>query len=155
MDRTARSALAASILFGVARVGLGLLWLHEGYVKLRAHFGSADILLVVNGASSNTRVPEYFRFAADHLLRPTAHLAGIATPLTEVGLGLLLIVGLFSVQTAVASAALLAVYWSSDQLIAQYPAMAVLSVAVIVGHGHVDRWSVVDVLRRRSARPTR
>ncbi|MUL48012.1 DoxX family membrane protein [Mycobacterium sp. CBMA293] len=151
MDGTARSGLAASILFGVARVGLGLLWLHEGYVKLRAHFGSADILLVVNGASSNTRVPEYFRFAAEHLLRPTAHLAGIVTPLTEVGLGLLLILGLFSVQTAVASAALLAVYWSSDQLIAQYPIMAVLSVAVIVGHAYVDRWSVIEVLRRRGA----
>ena len=89
-----RADLAASILFGAVRVGLGLLWLHEGYVKFRAHFGRADILLVVDGASANSRVPEYFRFVAEHLLRPMADLAGVMTPLTEVALGLVLVLGL-------------------------------------------------------------
>ncbi len=145
-----RAGLAASILFGAVRVGLGLLWLHEGYVKLRAHFGSADILLVADGASANSRVPEYFRFVAEHLLRPTAHLAGIMTPLTEVALGLVLVLGIVSMPAAVVSAGLLAVYWSSDQLIAQYPVMAVLSVGVVAGHAYSDRWSVVEVVRRRS-----
>jgi thiosulfate dehydrogenase (quinone) large subunit len=149
MDRPASRALAASLIFGAVRVGLGLLWLHEGFVKLRAHFGAADILLVVDGAASNSRVPEYFRLVAEHLLRPTAQLAGIVTPLTEAGLGVLLILGLFSVQAAVVSSGLLAVYWSSDQLITQYPIMALLSVAVLVGHRYVDRWSVAEVVRRR------
>lgn len=147
-----RADLAASILFGAVRVGLGLLWLHEGYVKLRAHFGSADILLVVDGASTNSRVPEYFRFVAEHLLRPTADLAGIMTPLTEVTLGLVLILGVFSTLSAVVSAGLLAVYWSSDQLIAQYPIMALLSVGVLVGQGYSNRWSIMTLVRRRSTR---
>ncbi|KAB7760694.1 DoxX family membrane protein [Mycolicibacterium mucogenicum] len=145
-----RADLAASILFGAVRVGLGLLWLHEGYVKLRAHFGSADILLVVDGASANSRVPEYFRFVAEHLLRPTADLAGIMTPPTEVTLGLVLILGVFSTLSAVVSAGLLAVYWSSDQLIAQYPIMALLSVGVLVGQGYSNRWSIMTLVRRRS-----
>ena len=149
---TART-LAASMVFGAARVGLGLLWLHEGYVKLHAHFGSADILLVVDGASANSRVPEYFRFVAEHLLRPTAHLAGVMTPLTEVALGLVLVLGMFSKQAAVVSAGLLAVYWSSDQLIAQYPIMAVLSAGVLVGQAYSDRWSIGELVRRRRAAP--
>lgn len=147
---TART-LAASMVFGAARVGLGLLWLHEGYVKLHAHFGSTDILLVVDGASANSRVPEYFRFVAEHLLRPTAHLAGVMTPLTEVALGLVLVLGIFSKQAAVVSAGLLAVYWSSDQLIAQYPIMAVLSAGVLVGQAYSDRWSIGELVRRRRA----
>jgi len=146
-----RAHLAASILFGAVRVGLGLLWLHEGYVKFRAHFGRADILLVVDGASANSRVPEYFRFVAEHLLRPTADLAGVMTPLTEVTLGLVLILGVFSTLSAVASAGLLAVYWSSDQLIAQYPIMALLSVGVLVGQGYSNRWSIMTLVRRRPA----
>jgi thiosulfate dehydrogenase [quinone] large subunit len=144
-----RADLAASILFGAVRVGLGLLWLHEGHVKFRAHFGRADILLVVDGASANSRVPEYFRFTAEHLLRPTADLAGVMTPLTEVVLGLVLVLGLFSTPAAVASAALLAVYWSSDQLIAQYPIMAVLSVGVLVGQGYSNRWTIMTLVHRR------
>jgi thiosulfate dehydrogenase [quinone] large subunit len=147
-----RADLAASILFGAVRVGLGLLWLHEGYVKLRAHFGSADILLVVDGASANSRVPEYFRFVAEHLLRPTAHLAGVVTPLTEVALGLVLVLGVFSMLSATASAGLLAVYWSSDQLIAQYPVMALLSVGVIVGQGYSSHWSIMTLVHRRPDR---
>lgn len=147
---TART-LAASMVFGAARVGLGLLWLHEGYVKLHAHFGKADILLVVDGASANSRVPEYFRFVAEHLLRPTAQLAGVMTPLTEVALGLVLVLGIFSKQAAVVSAGLLAVYWSSDQLIAQYPIMAVLSAGVLVGQAYSDRWSIGELVRRRRA----
>ena len=146
-----RAHLAASILFGAVRVGLGLLWLHEGYVKFRAHFGRADILLVVDGASANSRVPEYFRFVAEHLLRPTADLAGVMTPLTEVTLGLVLILGVFSTLSAVVSAGLLAVYWSSDQLIAQYPIMALLSVGVLVGQGYSNRWSIMTLVRRRPA----
>lgn len=146
-----RADLAASIFFGAVRVGLGLLWLHEGYVKFRAHFGRADILLVVDGASANSRVPEYFRFVAEHLLRPTADLAGVMTPLTEVTLGLVLILGVFGTLSAVASAGLLAVYWSSDQLIAQYPIMALLSVGVLVGQEYSNRWSIMTLLHRRSA----
>jgi thiosulfate dehydrogenase (quinone) large subunit len=33
------AALAVSIIFGAARVALGILWLHEGIFKYTAHFG--------------------------------------------------------------------------------------------------------------------
>jgi thiosulfate dehydrogenase [quinone] large subunit len=74
------------------------------------------------------------------------------TPLTEVALGLVLVLGVVSMPAAVVSAGLLAVYWSSDQLIAQYPVMAVLSVGVVAGHAYSDRWSVIELVRRRSGR---
>ena len=73
------------------------------------------------------------------------------TPLTEVALGLVLVLGIFSKQAAVVSAGLLAVYWSSDQLIAQYPIMAVLSAGVLVGQAYSDRWSIGELVRRRRA----
>ena len=62
------TTLVASIIFGAARVTLGILWLHEGIFKYTAHFGRADILLVVDSAKSNSRVPEYFGAFAGRIL---------------------------------------------------------------------------------------
>ena len=77
--------------------------------------------------------------------------AGLMTPLTEVALGLVLVLGVFSTLSVAVSAGLLAVYWSSDQLIAQYPIMALLSVGVLVGQGYSNRWTIMTLVRRRSA----
>ena len=62
------ASLVASITFGAARVALGILWLHEGIFKYAAHFSRADILLVADGAKSNSRVPEYFGTFAGRIL---------------------------------------------------------------------------------------
>lgn len=125
------AALAASAVVGAARVGLGILWLREGLFKYGAHFGRADILLVADSAKSNGRVPDYFTVLAEPALRGWPGLFGFLVPLLETCLGVALIVGLLSLPAAIVSLLTLMTYWSSDQLIAQYPIMGVLSVVVI------------------------
>lgn len=125
------TALAASIIFGVARVALGALWLHEGIFKYTAHFGGADIQLVVDGAKSNSRVPEYFGVLAERILGSWPGLFGFVIPLLETALGIALVIGVLSLPAALASLLMLMTYWSSDQLIAQYPIMGCLSALVI------------------------
>lgn len=139
--------LAAPMVFGAARVALGLLWLHEGIVKYRAHFGSADILLVADSASANHRVPEYFVTVADALLRHWPDLFGFATPLFETVTGVVLLVGVFSLPAAVGSLLALMTYWSADQLIAQYPVMGVLSAVVIAFPVAAARVSVTSLAK--------
>lgn len=125
------TTLAASIIFGAARAALGILWLHEGLFKYTAHFGRADILLVVDSAKSNSRVPEYFGLIARHILGTSPSLFGFAIPLLETALGVALLIGVVSIPAALASLLTLMTYWSSDQLIAQYPIMGALSAVVI------------------------
>lgn len=114
----------------LARVTLGALWLHEGIVKYHAGFGRADILLVVQSAASNDRVPGFYRTftrdVAGHI--PTAF--GIGVPLLEVSLGIALILGIATLPVTLLSAFQLCNYWSADQLVTQYPVMLALSVAV-------------------------
>jgi len=146
-------ALAASIFFGAARVALGVLWLHEGFFKYAAHFGRADILLVADGAKSNHRVPEYFGVIAQHLLENWPSLFGVAIPLLETALGAALLIGVLSLPAALASLLTLMTYWSSDQLIAQYPIMGSLSALVIAWPVWAARLSttalVVGILDRK------
>jgi len=146
------SALAASSLLGAARVALGVLWLHEGFVKFHAGFGKADILLIADGAKNNTRVPGYFQFFADHLLRPTADLAGLAVPILEVGLGVALILGILTLPVALVSLFNLLTYWCSDQLVGQYPIMGALSGVLLVWSAQASRLSVPEWVRSRSER---
>ncbi|OZB81946.1 MAG: hypothetical protein B7X32_15230 [Microbacterium sp. 13-71-7] len=111
----------------------GVLWLNEGILKYRAGFGSADILLVAQSAAGNSRVPFFFR-PLGALMQAAPGLFGIAIPALEAGLGVLLVLGLGRVLTvivALGSIATLMLYWSSDQLIAQYPAMVLLSALVL------------------------
>ncbi len=63
---------------------LGIIWLHEGLFKCSAHFGRADIPLV-DGAKSNSRVPDYFAAFADSVLRGWPGLFGFVIPLLETG----------------------------------------------------------------------
>jgi thiosulfate dehydrogenase [quinone] large subunit len=138
-----------SVAFGAARVALGILWLHEGIVKWHAGFGRADILLVADGARSNDRIPGFFEFFADHLLRPMADVAGIVVPLVEVGLGVALILGILTLPVALASLLNLMTYWSSDQLVTQYPIMGALSALLIAWPEPASRLSLPAFLASR------
>jgi len=144
-------SLAAPAL-SAARVALGVLWLHEGFVKYHAGFGKADILLVADGASSNTRIPGFFTFFADHLLRPFAELAGFVVPLVEVGLGVALILGIFTLPVALGSLVNLMTYWCSDQLVGQYPIMGALSGVLIAWPALASRLSLPAFVTARRSR---
>ena len=143
-------ALPLSVALGAARVALGALWLHEGYVKYHAGFGKADILLVADGAGSNPRIPGFFAFFADHLLRPFADVAGFVVPLVEVGLGLALVLGILTLPVALGSLLNLMTYWCSDQLVAQYPIMGALSGLLIACPAVASRLSLPTLLRART-----
>ncbi|MEC4765694.1 hypothetical protein VT930_21780 [Mycobacterium sherrisii] len=147
------ASLVASVFFGATRVALGGLWIHEGIFKYTAHFGRADILLVVDSAKSNSRVPEYFTIFLGPVLGRLPGLFGVAIPLLETALGVALVLGVLSLPAALASLLTLMTYWSSDQLIAQYPIMGVLSAVVITWSAWAARLSattlIVAALNRR------
>jgi thiosulfate dehydrogenase [quinone] large subunit len=143
------TALVASIIFGAARIALGILWLHEGIFKYTAHFGRADILLVVASAKSNSRVPEYFGAFAGHILGSWPGLFGFAMPLLETALGVALVIGVLTLPAALASLLTLMTYWSSDQLIAQYPIMGILSAVVIAWSAWAARFSATSLVVSR------
>ncbi|HUP98883.1 MAG TPA: DoxX family protein [Aeromicrobium sp.] len=142
-----------SYLLSAARVALGALWLHEGLVKWHAGFGRPDILLVADGARTNNRVPGYFGFFAEHLLRPMADVAGVVVPIVEVGLGVALVLGVLTLPVALGSLFNLLVYWCSDQLVGQYPIMAALSALVIAWPAAASRLSLPAFLGSRQAAP--
>jgi thiosulfate dehydrogenase (quinone) large subunit len=146
------AALAAPAVVGAARVGLGILWLHEGLFKYGAHFGRADILLVANGAKSNSRVPEYFTALAEFVLRGWPGVFGFLVPLLETCLGLALILGVLTLPAAMVSLLTLMSYWSSDQLIAQYPIMGAMSVVVIAWPLLAARFSTTSLIVRNLRR---
>lgn len=145
----AARALVAPILIGAARVVLGVLWLIEGVVKLRAGFGVADIGFVVDGAASNPRVPGAFAWFAGHVMGGAPALFGFGVPLLEVGLGLACIVGVLPRLVAAGSVMTLMLYWLSDQLIGQYPVMVVLSAAVLTFPLAAARLGLQPWLERR------
>ncbi|WP_019056015.1 DoxX family membrane protein [Streptomyces prunicolor] len=126
-----RPTLIAAALAGAVRVTLGVLWIHEGTLKYRAHFGAADILLVANSAKSNSRVPGFFKSFSDSVLAEWPHFFGFAMPLLETSLGVVLVLGVFSLPASLASVFTLLTYWSADQLITEYPIMVALSTVVI------------------------
>ncbi len=151
--RSVNAALAAApILVGAARVALGVFWLLEGILKYRAGFGAADIGFVIDGAANNPRVPGYFAAFADTVMRPLPALFGFAIPLLETGLGVVLILGVLTRVAAAMSIVTLLLYWSSDQLIWQYPVMAILSVVVLAWPVAARALSVSTVAERRIAR---
>ena len=122
--------VTAPLLGGAVRVAVGVLWVLEGVEKYRAGFGAADILLVADGTASNPRTPWWFTpVRATMQTLPDAF--GLAIPALEVLLGLALIAGVLTRLVALGSIAALALYWGSDQLIAQYPVMMLLSAAVL------------------------
>ena len=142
-DAPLRDSLAAALIGGAARVAVGVLWLAEGALKYRAGFGSADIELVVQSTTGNSRVPWWFAPLGSFMDAASA-LFGVAIPALEVLLGVLLIAGLVTAPVALASIGTLMLYWGSDQLIAQYPVMVVLSAIVLLlpaaGRFGVDGW---------------
>lgn len=138
---------------GAVRVALGILWLLEGITKYRAGFGGADIGLVVQSAAGNSRVPWFFAWFAQNVMSPLQDAFGILMPALETALGLLLIAGLVTVPAALVSVGTLLLYWSADQLIAQYPIMVALSVLVVLFPRASTRYSADRLLTRRRTRP--
>ena len=149
---------AAAICTAAARVAAGTLWLHEGMVKYQSRFGAADIALVINSATSNSRVPRYFKWLASDVMRPLTGFFGCATPLLETLLGALLVLGVLPRWASAASIAALMLYWSADQLITQYPVMAALSAIVLLPAAPASPWGALARVRRlfdrRSSCPT-
>ncbi|MFJ5307209.1 hypothetical protein [Streptomyces sp. NPDC088350] len=143
-----RPTLSAAALAGALRVTLGVLWLHEGTLKYRAHFGAADILLVANSAKSNSRVPGFFKSFSDFALAGWPHFFGFAMPLLETSLGVVLIVGILSLPASLLSAFTLLTYWSADQLITEYPIMAALSMVVVAWPLPAARFSLTTLAER-------
>lgn len=149
-SRPTAAAIATGLITLVIGSALGALWCVEGVVKIRSGFGSADILLVADGASGNTRVPGWFA-PLGALMRGIPAVFGIGIPVLELALGAVFAVlaagALLAVLrrrpakarwrqriatiAAVASGGTLALYWASDQLIAQYPAMLLLSLLLL------------------------
>lgn len=148
------SMRAVVVLATAARVTLGILWANEAVLKYRAGFGAADILLVADSTSSNTRVAPWFQLFTTHVMAGAPALFGVAVPLLELALGLALVVGVGTRLAAVGSVVQLTLYWSSDQLIAQYPIMLVLALVVLCTPVAATRWSLSAlVLRRRRVSP--
>ncbi|MDY0914641.1 DoxX family membrane protein [Rathayibacter festucae] len=139
---------AVAALGAVVRVALGLLWINEGLIKLRSGFGASDILLVADGAAENGRVPEYFQLFASTILHDAAGLFGVVTPLVEIGLGVALVAGILTAPVALASLATLLMYWSADQLIEEYPVMALLSGLVLGFSATCSRISATSAVIR-------
>ncbi|MGC0367500.1 putative membrane protein YphA (DoxX/SURF4 family) [Rhodococcus sp. 27YEA15] len=153
MGRNRFSALVAPVFAGATRVALGALWLHEGLVKYRAHFGRADILLVVDSTSTNTRVPDLYKIFTTDVLGTMPGPFGIVVPAVETGLGIALVVGVFTRATATISALALCTYWLADQLTGQYPTMTALSVLVILWPIPSSTLSLPTLLGRRRRAP--
>jgi thiosulfate dehydrogenase [quinone] large subunit len=108
---------------------------------------------VADSAKSNSRVPEYFGAFAGRILGSWPGLFGFVIPLLETALGVALVIGVLSLPAALASLLMLMTYWSSDQLIAQYPIMGILSAIVIAWSAWAARLSatslVVSLLNRK------
>lgn len=149
MRSTRIPARVATVAAVAARAALGLLWLNEGVTKYRAGFGGADILLVVQSADGNSRVPAFFTVFADSVLAHLSGVFGVVMPLLETGLGVLLVLGMLTAPAALVSALTLSLYWSADQLIAQYPVMAALSAVVVAWPAAAARFSVTALAARR------
>lgn len=150
MTVAGRRTLPLEVVGALARIGLGLLWIGEGVIKLRAGFGASDILLVADGAdgsrAASAAVP-----IADLLMRPLAGLLGPLIPFLEVGLGLVLVLGVLVVPAAVVAAGVVGTYWAMDLLTVAYPAMVVLTALVLATAAHQGATSPARlfVARRR------
>ncbi|MGB3375583.1 MAG: hypothetical protein WBA87_10640 [Microbacterium sp.] len=150
--RFALPAPVAPLVGGATRVGVGVLWVLEGSVKYRAGFGGADILLVADGTATNPRTPWWFApVSASMQALPDAF--GLIIPALEMLLGLALIAGVLTRLAALGSIATLMLYWGSDQLIAQYPAMVMLS-AIVLAIPASAHFGALLLLRRRARTAT-
>lgn len=136
-------------LFALARVTLGILWLREGIIKWHAGFGAADISLVVQSTRSNDRVPGFYQAFTDHVLANAPGFFGIAVPVLETSLGVLLIAGAGTRWVALVSIGQLASYWLADQLIWEYPIMLLLSAGVAAWPVLAQHYSLETLLRNR------
>lgn len=139
----------APALAGAVRVALGILWINEAVTKYRFGFSGTDIALVAESALHSTRVPGPFALFAQDVLGPLAPFFGVVTPLWELALGIALVSGLLTLPAAIASLGTLLTYWSADQLIVEYPLMALASIPVIVWPLASRYFGITALARRR------
>lgn len=139
---------AARALGSAARVILGVFWIHEGWFKYSSGFGKADIGLVVSSSASNARVPGYFKPFASDVLGALPGLFGLLMPALEVGLGVVLVLGIMPRLTGLGSLFQLMTYWSADQLIWQYPVMALLSGVVAAFYRSSSAYTALTLWHR-------
>lgn len=149
--RTTSGTTLVAVVATLVRVALGVAWLHEGYVKYDAGFGSADIGLVVGSTASNSRVPHFYQLFTADVVGNAQGLFGVVVPLIEVGLGVALILGIATLPAALMSVAQLCTYWFADQLIAQYPIMVMLSALVLAFGSASSTYSASALILRRRA----
>lgn len=135
MTAAGRRNLLLEVVAALSRIGLGLLWIGEGVIKLRAGFGASDILLVADGAEGS-RAASVAVPIADLLMRPLAGLLGPLIPFLEVGLGVVLVLGVLVLPAALSAAAVAGTYWAMDLLTVAYPAMVVLIALVLATAVH-------------------
>lgn len=145
-------SLTAKLFSSAVRVILGVMWLYQGLFKIQAHFGGADILLVVQSTAGNSRVPVFFKDFAHSVLGSFPDLVGLMIPLLEIGLGVALIVGIVTLPAALGSVFTLMNYWFSDQLIWEYPIMVLLSTFVIAFPRYAGTFSVTSLIARMRRR---
>lgn len=140
-------------LTGALRILLGVLWIHEAVIKYRAGFDGADIRLVADSTTTNTRVPEFFTLFSDGIMHPLSDLFGVLMPALEMLLGILLILGVLTLPATIGSTLTLAIYWSADLLVTQYPIMVALGVVLLLFPLAATRYSATHlwVGRRRGA----
>lgn len=146
---TAQPALVSLLFGGAARVTVGVLWLLEGVLKYQAGFGRADVLLVAHGTESNPRTPWWFT-PVSTVMQGIPDVFGVVIPALEVLLGVALITGILTRLAAIGSVATLMLYWGSDQLIAQYPVMVMLS-AIVLAVPDSGRFGIPWLLAQRGA----
>lgn len=133
---------AATITVVAARVALGVLLLHEGYLKYHAGFGTADILFVVHDAAMNSRVPSIFGWFAAEVLGRSPGVFGAVVPFAEVALGVSMLLGVLPRLASLAAAVMLCTYWLADQLVVQYPLMLMLCSVVLAGGTLARRFAI-------------
>lgn len=151
MSRPSAAARWAAWPLTIARVVLGGLWIAEALIKFRAGFGAADMLLVVDSVTGNSRTPVPMKWFAADVIEPLAGLFGVLIPWLEAGLGVLLILGLGTVLVLAGALGTLLMYWSSDQLTPSYPLMAALGALLLLFTHAADRIGLDGLLRRRHA----
>lgn len=149
MLTSAMARRLATIVANLCRVILGGYWIHEGLFKYHAGFGKSDILLVTGSVAQNSRVPEFYKWFAAHVLAQAPGFFGFMVPLIEVGLGVALVLGIFTLPIALASTFQLCNYWLSDQLITQYPIMMALSAVVSAFAPAARQYSLTTLALRR------
>ena len=129
------------ILFSLARVVFGILWMKSGIDKLSGGFGVEGLVPVV---LYNTDSPQWYKQLFDSIVGPYASWFDIIIPWGEVLIGVGLLVGLFIIPALIVAVFLHVNYLLAD-MIYTYPTDVMCSVILLTGkrftsYISLDRW---------------